>query len=42
MNHYTCPVGCPVAADELNSWAWSEGKLRRLSAPTFTPTRWAQ
>jgi hypothetical protein len=42
MSRRDCPVGRPVAARTSQALPWSELGWGQLSAPTFTPTRWAQ
>jgi hypothetical protein len=42
MKQATCPVGRPVGVDQCEHWAWSAPLWWDASAPTFTPTRWAQ
>jgi hypothetical protein len=42
MSAWACPVECPVAARTSRAFAWSEVGSSQLSAPTFTPTGWAQ
>jgi hypothetical protein len=42
MSRWACPVGRPVGARTARAYAWSEVGLGGLSAPTFTPTRWAK
>jgi hypothetical protein len=37
-----CPLGCPVAARTPDGLGWSDAVRSQLTAPTFTPTRWAK